>query len=329
MRIAVLALTEVGLRTARRLAAELEDATVLDARGRMAATLEQAWQNYDGLVCLMALGIVVRLLSPLLRDKYTDPAVVVCDEQGRFAIAVLSGHIGGANLLARQVAGCLGGQAVITTASDGRGRTALDLWLRDRAMTVPDRKGLTRIMARLLEAGSIQVYSEVELGALPPDLRLTTDRESADLVVTWREEAGTSGVVVHPAVLVAGIGCNRHTPAEEIGQAVQEACAAHGLARESIAGLASIDLKRDEPGLLAFARANRYSVEFFDRDQLNGVEGIRPSEAVYRATGARGVAEPAAILAARGPLLVPKMKWKNVTVAIALRGGVQKKTGEQ
>lgn len=268
----------------------------------------------------MAAGIVVRTLAPMLADKRKDPAVVVCDERGRFAVSLLSGHLGGGNALAEQVAGILGGRAVITTASDVLGQTALDLWCRDLGLAVADKKSLTRAMGKLVNQETVTLYSDYFVPELPADIKLSEQVATADLVITGRTDVQTTGTLLHPGVFIAGIGCNRGTPEGEIKQALQEACLAHSLALQSIRGLASIDLKNDEPGLLDFARNSGRPIDFYNRDQLNSVDGVSTSAAVLKATGARGVAEPAAVLAAGGGrLLVKKMKWANVTVAIGER----------
>ncbi|MCI5165718.1 MAG: cobalamin biosynthesis protein CbiG, partial [Candidatus Electrothrix sp. GM3_4] len=242
----------------------------------------------------------------------------VGDEQGRFAISLLSGHLGGGNALAQNVADVLGGQAVITTASDVLGHTALDLWCRDLGFTVTDKQGLTRVMAKLVNTGSVTLYSDYPLPPLPPDIIQSRTPDTADLLVSCRTDQDGGAVLLYPKALVAGIGCNRNTPAEEISDALAHACRVHQLALESVRNLASIDLKSDEPGLLAFAHAQNLPLDFYSSDQLNKVEGIAASAAVLRATGAKAVAEPAAILSSgNGSLLVQKMKFSNVTVALA------------
>jgi len=315
--IAILALTEGGHALARRLARSLP-ATVFFCRGRLRRTMEQCWHDHDSLICIMATGIVVRTLGPLIEDKHKDPAVVVCDEQGRFAVSLLSGHLGGGNELAARVAVVTGGRAVITTAPDVQGKTALDLWARDLGLIVADRDGLAKAMGKLVNQGSVTLYSDYPLPWLPEDIQPIDQPRSADLVITAAAGVETTGTLLYARALVAGIGCNRNTPAEEIEQALRQACRENNLAFSSVARLASIDLKSDEQGLLAFAERHGLPLDFFNRDQLNTVDGVSTSAVVLRATGARGVAEPAAVLASGGGrLLVKKMKWPNVTVAIA------------
>ncbi|WP_310599551.1 cobalamin biosynthesis protein [Desulfobulbus sp.] len=317
-RLAVVAVSRGGCVLGRHLAEAL-GGDFFAAKGRLAPTMAEVWANYREMVCIMATGIVVRTVAPLLRDKTLDPAVVVCDELGLFAISLLSGHLGGANQLARRVAVATGGQAVLTTASDVLGRTALDLWCRDLGLVPGDKAAFTRAMGRLVDQGALTIWSRYPLPKLPPDLHPHLDRATAELVVDSRLVPGERGAVLHPRSLVVGIGCNRGTAAGAIAAAVESTCATHGLAPRAIARLASIDLKRDEAGLLAYARSQGLDIDFYDKDALNRVEGIAASAIVERATGARAVAEPAALLGA-GPgaaLLAAKMKWTDVTTAVA------------
>ncbi len=317
-RIAIIALTKGGKQLAQRLALVLPESEVVSNQGGIYCTMAQAWQEHDSLICIMATGIVVRSIALLVQDKRVDPAVVVCDEQGQFAISLLSGHLGGGNALAENVAEALGGQAVITTASDVLGRTALDLWCRDLGLTVTDKQGLTRVMAKLVNTGFVTLCSDYPLPALPADIMQSTDQDPVDLRISSRVDHQGGAVLLHPQALVAGIGCNRNTPAGEISEALNHACRINALARDSVCKMASIDLKSDELGLLAFAQEQQLPLEFYSPDQLNQVEGVASSAAVLRVTGAKAVAEPAAILSAEnGSLLVQKMKFSNVTVAIA------------
>ncbi len=325
MKTALLYLSEAGGELARKIQAHLPDSTMHQCRGgRLESTTRKAWNDADALVFIMAAGIAVRVISPFVQDKYMDPAVVVCDERGRYAISLLSGHIGGANRLAEIIAGITEGQAVITTASDIYGHTAVDLWARKLGIVFDDRTALTRVMARLLDKGSLNVWSECSLPQLPQDFRQVNHISDADIVLGFRTRDHLPGVPSRAAlgtlpVLCAGIGCNRGTGASAIEKALSETCLQHGLAMSSIDRIASIDIKQDEQGLIDFARNTGRRLLFFTRDELNAVNDVSTSSIVLKATGAKGVAEPAAILGAgNGKLIVRKMKWKDVTTAIAL-----------
>ncbi|WP_035247876.1 cobalt-precorrin 5A hydrolase [Desulfogranum mediterraneum] len=314
---AVLAITAGGRLLGEQLAREL-NADLYYCKGELRPTLSRVWPRYQGLICIMATGIVVRMIAPLLADKSKDPAVVVCDQQGSYAISLLSGHLGGANSLAARVAGISGGQAVITTASDVLGQTGLDLWCRELGLSIADKAAFTRKMGQLVDQGSLRLYSEFPLPRLPEDLMICQTPEEADLVISTAATTPGKGVLLHPKALALGIGCKRDTPAARIEATVEAACRNHNLAAAAIARLASITLKQDEPGLLAYARDRQLDIRFYTSEQLNTIPSEASSATVYRVTGARAVAEPAAILAAGAEaLLVNKIKGAGVTLAIA------------
>ena len=316
---AILAVTDGGRRLAAQIAEALPGATLIPERTGLADLLVKRWGKYDGFIFIMAAGIVVRLIAPLIKDKKTDPGVVVLDEKGKFCISLLAGHLGGGNELAAKVAAATDGQPVITTASDTLGHTALDLWAMAHSLSVEDNGTLTRVSARLVNSGVLRIFSQVPVASLPDDLLAVAHSEEADCIVShqrgpWPKNA----LLLYPKNLVVGIGCNRGTGREQIETALSEALEKHNLAESAIRNLASIDLKQDETGLLALAAARDWRIDFYNKEQLNSVAGISRSEAVLRATGAVGVAEPAACLSAdTNNLLVRKMKWPDVTIAIA------------
>ncbi|PIE60330.1 MAG: cobalamin biosynthesis protein CbiG [Desulfobulbus propionicus] len=315
---AVLAITRGGLLLGEKLAEELQ-CDVFPCKGKLKITIRQVWKNYRKIICIMAAGIVVRSIAPLMVDKYTDPAVVVCDEQGRFAISLVSGHIGGANELAQNVAKLLGGTAVITTASDVLGLTALDLWCRSLNLTVDPSTPLTDRMGKLIDHGSQRVYSDYPLPEMPSDLISTGNRQAADLIISSRMYGDTKNATrLYPRSLAVGIGCKKGVPVSVIEATVYKVFAEYSLAFHSIAVIASIDLKKEEQGLLDFAEKIGRPIVFYPKDELNLVKYADFSAKVFEVTGAKGVAEPAALLtAAVDTLLVKKQKGPGVTVAIA------------
>lgn len=301
------------------MALSLDGGVFFNCRGRLKETLLDAWHKYDRLVCIMATGIVVRVLAEKFKDKYSDPAIIICDEQGKFAISLLSGHLGGGNELAIQVAEITGGQPVITTSSDVQGLVPLDIWARELDLIITDREKFTKITGKLVNNGMVTLYCDYHIADLPAEISILDNPERADLVISYRTDLHISGLQLYPKKLIAGIGCKRNTPRKEIEDGLKEACAVNNISLLSIKSLASIDLKEDEQGLLDFARQYGYHIDFFNSNQLNSVDNVSVSAAVLKATGAKGVAEPAAILAADGGrLLVKKRKMKNVTVAIAV-----------
>jgi cobalt-precorrin 5A hydrolase len=324
MKTAVIALTTGGQALARNISAGLDECTLYCPHDGVAAEMKKLWRQVDGLICIMATGIVVRSIAPLCQDKKKDPCVVVLDEKGEFVISLLSGHLGGGNALAREIARITGGKAVITTASDVTGHTAIDLWVAGNDLIVANPEKLTRISARLVNKGSLAFFSDQEIDGLPADFCPVEKLEHADIVISSLSPAGYDHLWLIPKNLFVGFGCNRGTTSAEFQQALDELCRVHGFDPRAIAGFASIDLKNDEEGLLDFAQMCHLPIRFFSKDELNTVTGISTSEAALKATGAKGVAEPAAILAASsdrgvGRLYIRKKKWKNVTAAVAVK----------
>jgi cobalt-precorrin 5A hydrolase len=320
MKIGIVAITRGGKKLAEELAAQLGEATFLTKKKgeKVADTIAANWDRHDGFVCIMAAGIAVRAIAPLLSDKLTDPSVVVVDEKGRHAISLLSGHIGGGNALARKIAQCTGGTPVITTASDTLDLVALDLWARDQRLMPPNREQLTTISTLLVNRGNLKLYADVNITSLPQGLTRVDDAQQADIIVSHFTKVPEHCAIFRPRNLVVGIGCNRGTPIEEFEDALEELFEDLRLSRLSIRNLASIDKKNDEIGLLQFAKSNQWQIDFFDNITINTLNNLEISFAALKAVGAIGVAEPASLLSAQSNLLLSrKRKWKNVTMAVA------------
>jgi cobalamin biosynthesis protein CbiG len=332
---AVVTLTPRGAELGRRLVEALGCGQVV-ARGpgSLRPTLHDLFHARRPIICIMALGIVVRLLGPLTRDKRSEPPVVVVDEAGQFAISVLGGHEAGANDLARRVAGALGATPVITTASEALGLPALDRIGQDWGWKIEGGENLTPLMAAVVRGETIGVYQDagrrdwytpfgawptafVRLERWPPVKR----RGRGVLVISDRVLSQPTGPAVwlRPPTLVVGVGCRRGVPADEIDQFFHDVCRRHQLAAASLALVATAQLKADEPGLVEFARRHAVPLRTFSRDELAAAGPVpTPSATVREKIGVAGVAEPAALLAAGADrLLVPKQAGKRVTLAIA------------
>jgi cobalt-precorrin 5A hydrolase len=346
MDFAIVAITAGGARLARRIAAEAGAGEVyLPERLRqadgcryfaqpLAALLPELFGRFRGLVCIMATGIVVRLLAPQLRGKALDPAVVVLDEAGQFVISLLSGHLGGGNELARELAELLGGQAVITTATDVNGLPAWDEVARREGLTVEPLANVVTLNSLLLQQAPIALvdrrervarhYAELPFVLRLPNFATALQASAAGRVfVTHRHipqaEASRDLLLLRPRDLVLGIGCNRGTSVEEIEAAVRLELQQAFLAFASLACVATIDDKADEEGITRFARRHQLPLEFHSAAALNAVAAPSPpSPHALAAVGAKGVCEPAALLSAGGgALLVRKKKVGNLTLAVA------------
>ena len=307
--IGLIAVTAAGRAGAGRLAASWPGETrVYD--GPAAQALPRAWAECAGLVCFLATGAVIRLAAPLLDSKHTDPAVVCVDEAGRYAVALVSGHAGGANALAGRVAGVLGAQPVITTATDAAGLPGLD------TLGWPAEGAVAAVTRALLDGEPVALACD-QIWPLPP-LPVSPDGTGQHrIVVTDRVVPGDGRtVLLRPPSLVAGVGASRGVPAAEVQGLLDETLAEAGLSAASVTALATVDAKAAEPGLVAVAQAGRWPLRTYPPATLAAVPVPNPSPAVQAAVGTPSVAEAAA-LAAGGDLLVPKRKSAMATVAVA------------
>jgi cobalt-precorrin 5A hydrolase len=299
--------------------------------------LTEIYPQYAGFVFLMATGIVVRLVAELIKDKRDDPAIVVMDITGRFAISLVSGHLGGANLLAGRMAAITGATAVVTTGTDVCGTIAPDLIAQEIGGEVDDFEAMKRVSTALIDGERTAV---LDLSSVdPPSLRealnsnvervpsleaLAASPASAAIVITNRlldlraALPGKTAVILRPKNLIVGVGCHRGTSAEEIVHTIRRVLADAGLSAKSVRALATVKAKQDEAGLLEAARRLGLPIEFRTKEVLNAVESVpNPSEAPIKFVGVQGVAEPSALLVSGGRLVVEKVKSGNVTVAIA------------
>ena len=321
MRIALLAVTEKGKHTAQRISQHFEEAEIVGVQQGVRQSLHEVWACYDGIVCIMAAGIVVRCLGGLCRSKYRDPCVVVLDENGDYAISLLSGHLGGGNELARRLAKELGGEAVITTGSDVSGHTSIDLWTIENNLSIADPEKLAPVSATLLNRGSIRIYQDQQyVVQMPDDFSVVSNPGEADIVISLARPGG-AGLWLVPRTRIVGCGCRKGTSCAELQAALQDLETATGIDMRSVAGIASIDLKEKEPGLIELARLRGWPTLFYSKDELGDIAAPSRSEKVFDRVGVYNVCEAAAIKAAGaigpGRLIVRKMKWKNITMAVA------------
>jgi cobalt-precorrin 5A hydrolase len=338
--IKVVAITPAGAGVARRLCDALEEAACwLPASraepgahtfDRLATVFAEAFAQGHSLVAIMATGIVVRQVAPLLQGKDRDPAVVVVDEEGRFAISLLSGHLGGANHLARRVAAALGGTPVITTATDVQGLPALDVLAAQAGLVIENLTAVKEVSMALLSNKTVGLVDQdgfltEALEAYRHLFHREEDLETAlaaelkpTVYVGFRERDWPPGWLrLRPRVLVAGMGCHKGTPASEILDFLRESFRQAGLSLLALKALATIAVKKDEPGLKEAARRLNVELLWFTAEELEKVPVPTPSAQAARHVGAKSVSEAAALMATRGELLVPKRKSANATVAVA------------
>lgn len=340
--LAVYALTEKGVDLARKLGKSLDNLTIFLPRRivdtsqnekaflSIAQAVKDNFAKFDGHIAITAAGIMVRVLAPIIKSKLTDPAVVVLDQEGKYAVSLLSGHLGGANELAVKVANILGGEAVITTATDSAGLPSLEVLAVSLGLFPENMRALPRVSRAVLEGQPVQLFdpgnrlqpSLAEWSHLflrlenIPDPSLITDNpvvyvgdQCYDYPDNW--------LMIRPKTLAIGMGCNKGISLNELQELLFETLKAADLSPQSISCLATVEAKKDEPGLIALSEKLDLPMMIFSSDELNQIQTPNPSMIVKKHIGAKSVCEAAAILAnPKGHLVIPKKKSQNATLAV-------------
>ena len=289
--------------------------------------------KYHRHIFIAAAGIVVRVIAPHLRSKKHDPAVVVLDQKGRHVISLLSGHLGGANALAHEVARLTGGEAVITTATDTEGVPSMDILARERYLFIANMNAVKDVNMAILEGKPVQIFDpEDRLGLENADIPgLSVNRverkdewsiQEPGVWVTWKlktPDPGGNQLVLHPRRLVAGIGCNRGTASGEILELISTVFKDNALALESLKCISTIEAKRDEKGLINAADELNVPLLFADPSEIETINVPNPSSMVKKHMGVSSVCEATAILkSGNSKLLIPKTRSLNATLAVAV-----------
>ncbi len=296
--------------------------------------LQEAFRRFDSLICIMASGIVIRELAPVLKNKHSDPAVLVLDNNGESVVSLLSGHLGGANRLAEKVAAITGGSAIITTASDTQAIYPLDVLAAEQNWRVLTPGRMTGMLGALVNREPVVCLTDFpleedsDLRRLPwqilsgrenppqpcPNLVVITDRIVPDDI-----KDKYAPLILCPRSLTVGVGFNRGTSAEEIEAGCRQTLLNNGLLFEALDCVATIPEKAEEDGFQAFVSRWKLRSQVVSHDEIRRIENV-PTPSVYTQElfGIAGVAEPCALVASgRKALLVPKVKYTNVTVAVA------------
>ena len=322
MTLAFAAFTRRGEDLARRLAQQFGGSvTRIDKENPLSVWTAQQFSEKEGLVFVGAVGIAVRAIAPHLRHKTTDPAVVAVDEGGRFAIPLVSGHLGGANALAQAIAAHLGAIPVITTATDGRGLFAVDSWANAQGCLVKEPERIKWVSSKVLDGKQIQLRCPWPISGEKPDEVSLTEEEACDAAVTLYQEENTA-LHLLPKALTLGVGCRKGTSQAALENAYAALLAEQNFAPEAFVQAASIDLKANEPGLLAFCARRGLPLTTYSAEALAAVAGdFTPSAFVQGITGVDNVCERAAA-AAGGRIIVPKQANNGVTAAVTGEGAI-------
>lgn len=317
MRIKILYFTNKGETLSERLKVQLSghDAVIVPKGTPLASVCRSSFEDHEALVFIGAAGIAVRAVAPLVRDKLNDPPVIVIDENGSFVIPLLSGHIGGANSLAIEIAEAIEAQPVITTATDVSGAFSVDVFAKENELRIANRDGIAKVSSSALEGKPVTIC----IKNYPPE-------EVVDVLIADEEAAGRlkdpAKIVLCPKRYAVGIGCRRGKPYEDLRKFAEEVLRANGIDINDAGCIATIDVKKDEEGLKRLSQAWRMPLITFESALLAKAEGdFSHSDTVLEKVGVDNVCERAAVLAAGAgsQLKVRKTARDGMTIAVAER----------
>ena len=288
--------------------------------GKLDDILENAWKTYDAIICILAMGAVVRKIAPYLKGKDVDPAVIVINLALDKIVPLLSGHIGGANELSDKVASLLPNAInFISTATDQTKTLAFEVEAKKNDWEIVNLKALANISNRLLNTQNVNVATYESI------FNKLSNKKNLTLIDFENEDENT--VVINPLVkstnlhfrpkISLGMGCNRDTSYNEIQVAFEEFLLKHKLKRKDIKDIASFEAKADEKGLLEFAKFNNFEINFYKKDEINSLKQEFSKSASTKFFGLKGVAEPASVLNSTYKELIIKKEVYNTQVTIA------------
>lgn len=285
-----------------------------------------------------AAGIAVRYIAPWVKDKFTDSAVLVLDENGTYVIPILSGHMGGGVELAGRISDWIGAVPVVTTATDVQGKFAVDVFAKKNGLEINNRQLAKAISAALLDGKVIGVYSELPLEEkVPQGICVCKEYEELNqyeygIVITEEKKAGKQRMpektlcrqilfLRSKPQVVVGIGCRRGTKKEVLQDGLEQVIASLGLSEAQVEAIVSIDLKKEEEGLLALVQEYGSSFYTFSAEELNTVEHVScHSDFVKKTTGVDNVCERAVqFYCPHGALIQPKCTINGVTFSVLLK----------
>lgn len=296
--------------------------------------IEEIFKEYESIICIFSLGAVIRLISNLLKDKKTDPAVIVIDDKANFVISALSGHLGGANSLTKSIADILNSTPVITTAADVNETIAVDLLGSDFKWRIENFENVTKVSAHMVNEEKIGVYQDAGETKwwnkeLPKNVtimedidELKSDEYKAGLIISDKVITDplliSKSVIYRPKSLVVGLGFHWDTTQKEIEDGILKVLKDNRLSFLSIRNLSTINRGKSPASLGSFSEKHGIPLEFYEKEKLDKIMVPNPSDVVKKFEGTSSVSEASSILSAGGELIVTKQKFPpNLTVAVS------------
>jgi cobalt-precorrin 5A hydrolase len=317
MKIACLSFSRFGDALAEKIKQRSKDDIECYYKSDYKVELPRIFNDFEGIIFISSAGIAVRLIAPYLTSKSQDPAVVVVDDTAKFAISLVSGHLGRANELTRNLAEILGCQPVITTASDNRGIEAVDMFALRNKLVIEDLQAAKRITALMVDGKRIGFYSPFHQKIDYPNLVRNHPEGCIFVDIAEKIDCSVPFCLLRPKILHIGIGCRKETPANGIIEAIEQVFRANNLSLKAIASLATIDLKKHEPGIMEACRYFGCELITYTPVQLKTVEHLfQQSDFVRETTGVGAVSEPAAYLSGKN-LIVSRQVFEGITLAVS------------
>lgn len=294
--------------------------TSLDIKGTLKEFTGSIFNTYDMIIFIMATGIVIRMIAEFIKDKTTDPGILVMDEKGKFVISLLSGHIGGANKCAEYIASLTGAIPVITTSSDINGMVSPDMLAMKYGAVIGDMKQCRDITSIMVNGGRIVLHTDYNI-EIPVPYILQEDGADGIIYLTNRNLKMKSVPALHliPKNIVIGTGCRKDADPGELINFIEEMLDLHCIDKRAVSCVASIDIKKDEPAIKSLAEFLDAEAVFFHTEKISEVEHMfQSSDFVREKTGVGSVSEPCAYLASgcEGKILIPKKKRNGMTMAV-------------
>lgn len=330
MKIAIITLTVQGEKLARQLSKKLEnDHTVLQVdlyHKQVKATLKEIFPNYDCILGIMASGIMIRSICPLINDKTVDPAILVMDEKAGHVISILSGHLGGGNGFALKIADLTSAVPVITTATDANDKLGIDALARKYFLKVDDPSCILQINKALVNAEMVKLKVPPRFEYFFNDEQVKNSYEQAREQPSSSDKIEASfqdeNITLTPKKIVVGVGARKGVSREEVLSAISKACQDLGIPLKRIDLIATAEPKKDEAGISEAVEELDLDLEVVPLDKLKGFKHpeISVSPFVQKTFGVPGICEPVALFAAgeHSSLIYRKTSFNKVTVAVAV-----------
>lgn len=320
MKIACIAFTTSGEAIAQRVQEFLDYEVHVFLKENYKSNLSNIFEDYHGIVFISSTGIAIRISAPFIKSKQVDPAIVVVDDLGRYSISLLSGHIGGANELAVKIADWLKCQAIITTASDGRGIEAVDMFAKRNNLFIESLEDAKKITSMMIKGEDIKMQSEIEAEIGYSNIAKNNEAGAIFICSKLNINYDKPSCILRPKNITVGLGCRRGKSKDEIISAITDIFSDNDLSIKSIKEIATVDVKQDERGIIDACDYLKCEMKIISREDIKEVQHkFNKSTFVEHTIGVSSVCEPCAFIAG-GEIIVGRTAINGITIAIS-KGG--------